>query len=235
MSIADMREEYETQGLQETDLAADPLAQFQTWFDQAVAAGLPQPNAMTLATATAEGRPSARIVLLKGSTRRASCSSPATRAARRTNWRSTRGLRWCSSGSNLHRQVRVEGRRRAGITALESDAYFRSRPRGSQLGAWASRQSQVIAGRDGRSSARPRPRDQPTRARGAAPPLLGRLSPDTQRDRVLAGPPEPPPRPSALRPRRAGRLADRAAVALIGIEVLWQLKTFSACWAGGIC
>src|SRR5207245_1615387 len=65
MSIADMREEYETHGLSESDLAADPFTQFRTWFDQAVTARLPQPNAMTLATA-ADGRPSARMVLLKG-------------------------------------------------------------------------------------------------------------------------------------------------------------------------
>src|SRR5437763_15907120 len=66
MSIADMREEYETHGLSESDLAADPFTQFRTWFDQAVTARLPQPNAMTLATAAADGRPSARMVLLKG-------------------------------------------------------------------------------------------------------------------------------------------------------------------------
>ena len=66
ISFTELREEYETHGLSEGDLATEPFAQFQTWFGQAVAAGLPQPNAMTLATATPDGRPSARMVLLKG-------------------------------------------------------------------------------------------------------------------------------------------------------------------------
>jgi pyridoxamine 5'-phosphate oxidase len=146
MSIADMREEYETHGLQETDLAADPFAQFQTWFDQAVAARLPQPNGMTLATATSDGRPSARMVLLKGidvdgfvfftsyESRKADELAANPWAALVFFW------------VEFHRQVRVEGSV-AKITAAESDAYFTTRPPGSQLGAWASHQSQAIDGR----------------------------------------------------------------------------------------
>ena len=82
MEIANMRKEYMWGGLSEADVDADPLRQFEKWFEQALAANLPEPNAMTLATATPDGQPSARIVLLKASTRPASPSSPTTTAAR---------------------------------------------------------------------------------------------------------------------------------------------------------
>ena len=146
ISYAKLREEYETQGLNESDLAADPFVQFQIWFDQAVAAGLPQPNAMTLATATPGGQPSARMVLLKGldqqgfvfftnyESRKAGELEANPRAALVFFW------------VEFHRQVRVEGHV-ARVTARESDEYFASRPPGSQIGAIASPQSQVIAGR----------------------------------------------------------------------------------------
>jgi pyridoxamine 5'-phosphate oxidase len=146
MSIADMREEYETQGLQEADLAADPLAQFQTWFDQAVAAGLPQPNAMTLATATAEGRPSARMVLLKGIDAEGFVFFTSYESRKADELVANPWAALVFFWVEFHRQVRVEGSV-ARIAALESDAYFASRPPGSQLGAWASHQSQVIGGR----------------------------------------------------------------------------------------
>jgi pyridoxamine 5'-phosphate oxidase len=146
MSIADLRKEYTQRGLDEADASADPFEQFTTWFDQALAAGLPEPNAMTLATATPDGRPSARIVLLKGVDRRGFVLY--------TNYESRKGreatinphaalvLFW----PELERQIRIEGRIEP-TSADESDAYFRSRPRGSQLGAWASAQSSVIRSR----------------------------------------------------------------------------------------
>jgi pyridoxamine 5'-phosphate oxidase len=145
-SFAELREEYETHGLSESDLAADPFTQFQTWFGQAVAAGLPQPNAMTLATATPDGRPSARMVLLKG--------LDAQGFVFFTNYESRKAGEleinpWAALvffWVEFHRQVRIEGSVER-VTARESDEYFASRPRGSQIGAWASPQSQTIAGR----------------------------------------------------------------------------------------
>ncbi|MFL5804886.1 MAG: pyridoxamine 5'-phosphate oxidase [Roseiflexaceae bacterium] len=148
MSIlfADLREEYETQGLNEGDLVADPLAQFHIWFGQAVAAGLPQPNAMTLATAGIDGQPAARMVLLKGLDEQGFVFY--------TNYESRKAAELAANPwaalvffwVELHRQVRVEGRV-AKVTAEESDEYFASRPAGSQIGAAASPQSHVIAGR----------------------------------------------------------------------------------------
>jgi len=146
MSIAGMREEYETQGLNESDLAADPFTQFHIWFDQAVTAGLPQPNAMALATAAADGRPSARMVLLKGLDENSFVFF--------TNYESRKAGELAANPwaalvffwVEFHRQVRVEGRV-ARTTARESDDYFASRPLGSRLGAVASHQSQVIPGR----------------------------------------------------------------------------------------
>lgn len=146
VSFAAMREEYETNGLSEHELAGDPIAQFQLWFDQAAEAGLPQPNAMSLATASADGRPSVRMILLKG--------IDAHGFTWYTNYESRKAEELDANpwGALLffweafHRQVRVEGRVER-IPAEESDEYFASRPFGSQIGALASPQGQVIAGR----------------------------------------------------------------------------------------
>ena len=146
ISLADLREEYETQGLNEDEMAADPFAQFHTWFDQALAAKLPQPNAMTLATADAQGRPSARMVLLKGLDEQGFVFF--------TNYESRKAGELAENPwaalvffwVEFHRQVRVEGQA-AKVDARESDEYFASRPPGSQLGAWASPQSQPLPGR----------------------------------------------------------------------------------------
>jgi pyridoxamine 5'-phosphate oxidase len=146
ISFAELREEYETHGLSEGDLASDPFTQFQTWFGQAVVAGLPQPNAMTLATATPDGRPSARMVLLKGLDQQGFVFF--------TNYESRKAGElevnpWAALvffWVEFHRQVRIEGYVEH-ITAHESDEYFASRPLGSQIGAWASPQSRAIEGR----------------------------------------------------------------------------------------
>ena len=146
MSLADMRMEYDVGGLLESDMAGDPITQFQRWFAAAQAAGVPEPNAMTVASVGADGRPSARVVLLKGVD---------YGFVFFTNYTSRKGhelegqpfaalvFYWHAQ----HRQVRVEGRVEQ-VDAAESDAYFASRPPGSQIGAWASAQSQVIAGRE---------------------------------------------------------------------------------------
>jgi pyridoxamine 5'-phosphate oxidase len=133
-------------GLGESEIHADPLVQFRRWFDQALAANLPQPEAVTLATAIPGGAPSARMVLLRGFDEAGFVffTNYQSRKARelQANPRAALVFFW----AELHRQVRVEGQVET-ISAAESDAYFRTRPRGSQLGAWVSPQSQVIPDR----------------------------------------------------------------------------------------
>jgi pyridoxamine 5'-phosphate oxidase len=147
MHITNLRKDYTQKGLHETDLAADPFTQFQGWLQEALAAGLPEPYAMTLATADAAGRPSARVVLLRGLDERG--------FAWYTNYTSRKGNELAANPyaalvfywPELERQVRVEGHV-AQVDPAESDTYFGSRPHGSRMGAWASPQSQVIAGRE---------------------------------------------------------------------------------------
>jgi pyridoxamine 5'-phosphate oxidase len=147
MSIADLRRDYRSHVLVESEAASDPLVQFRQWFHEAVRAELLEPNAMTLATVTPSGDPAARTVLLK--------DLDATGFVFFTNYDSAKGRdlarhpRACLLffWGELERQVRITGRVER-LTADESLAYFRSRPRGSQLGAWASPQSRVIESRD---------------------------------------------------------------------------------------
>ena len=146
MQLADLRQDYTQRGLSEADVLVDPIAQFRVWFDQAMAAHLPEPNAMTLATCTPDGTPSARVVLLKGFDERgfAFFTSYDGRKAQelKANPRAALVFYW----AELERQVRVEGTVER-TTDAESDAYFAGRPRGSQLGAWSSEQSRVVEGR----------------------------------------------------------------------------------------
>jgi len=146
MDIAALRKSYERDELDESASAADPLLQFQLWLDQALKAQLPEPNAMTLATVGRDGRPSTRIVLIKGVDARG--------LVWYTNYQSRKGqelaelpmaalqFHWVE----LERVVRIEGVVEK-TSAEESDTYYRSRPLDSRLGAWASPQSQVIASR----------------------------------------------------------------------------------------
>lgn len=146
-SLANLRKDYTLRGLSEADIDPDPFVQFRTWFGQALAAKLPEPNAMTLATVGADGRPSARIVLLKDVDERGFTfyTNYESRKARDLAAQPYAALifYW----ADLERQVRIEGDV-AQVSAAESDAYFQSRPRGSRLGAWTSPQSQVIADRE---------------------------------------------------------------------------------------
>jgi pyridoxamine 5'-phosphate oxidase len=142
-----LRKEYTRAGLAESDANPDPIEQFRRWFDDALAAGLREPNAMTLATATPDGRPSARVVLLKGFDERGFVFY--------TNYEGRKGEEleenpYCALvfyWAELERQVRVEGRV-SRVPKRESDEYFGSRPRGSRLGAWASEQSRPVGGRE---------------------------------------------------------------------------------------
>src|SRR5918997_601416 len=143
---ARLREEYTRAGLRESDADPDPIEQFRGWFGEALAANLHEPNAMTLATATADGRPSARVVLLKGFDERGFVfyTNYGGRKSREleANPRAALVFYW----GELERQVRVEGRV-SRVPDGESDAYFAGRPRGSQLGALASDQSRPVRDR----------------------------------------------------------------------------------------
>ncbi len=144
---ARLRKEYTRAGLTESDADSDPIAQFRRWFGEALAADLHEPNAMILATATPDGRPSARVVLLKGFDERGLVFY--------TNYEGRKGAEleanpYCALvfyWAELERQVRVEGHARR-VTEKEADEYFRSRPRGSQLGARVSEQSRPVGGRE---------------------------------------------------------------------------------------
>ncbi len=145
-SIADLRKSYERAELSEDASQADPLRQFDQWLTEAIAAEVPEPNAMTLATVGSDLRPSTRVVLVKGYDARG--------IVWYTNYDSRKGRQLAGNPFaalqfhwvELERVVRIEGRVEK-VSEEESDAYFHSRPLDSRIGAWASPQSQVIAGR----------------------------------------------------------------------------------------
>ena len=141
-----LRVDYKRAALSERDAASDPIELFTRWFDEAVAAAIPEPNAMTLATVDAAGRPTARIVLMKGVDARG--------VVFHTNYDSRKGRDLAANPRaallffwvGLERQVRIDGAAER-VSAEDSDAYFPARPRGSQISAWASPQSARVADR----------------------------------------------------------------------------------------
>jgi len=145
-AIADIRKDYKLKSLLEEDVLADPLKQFSVWWNEAVNSKIDEVNAMTLASATPEGIPSARIVLLKGLSNEGFFFF--------TNYQSHKGTELAKNPhtalvffwKELERQVRIEGTVEK-LSEADSDAYFASRPAGSKIGAWASPQSIPIAGR----------------------------------------------------------------------------------------
>ena len=145
--IAQIRLEYRHGHLREQEIDADPIVQFQRWFDEAVTAELALPNAMVLATATADGRPSARYVLLKGISEGGfifythSVSAKGQQLA--ANPQASLVFYW----EPLHRQVRIDGIAEM-LPAAATDEYFQSRPRGSQISVWVAPQSEEVASRD---------------------------------------------------------------------------------------
>ena len=144
-AVADLRESYERGALDAADLPADPFDLFARWFADAQEAGTREPNAMTLATASREGVPSARVVLLKGVDHGfAFYTNHESRKGRELDANPRAALVWW--WPELERQVRVEGRVER-VEAETADAYYASRPRGSRLGAWASAQSRPVADR----------------------------------------------------------------------------------------
>jgi pyridoxamine 5'-phosphate oxidase len=146
VNLAELRQEYMRAGLSDAQADPDPIRQFERWFEDALRARLPLPNAMTLATVSLSGAPSARVVLLKGIEEDAFVFY--------TNYRSRKGLELESRAaaclvflwSDLERQVRIEGTVEK-VTAADSDAYYASRPLGARISAWASPQSEAVPDR----------------------------------------------------------------------------------------
>ena len=165
MKIADLRQEYMRAGLLEADAHADPLVQFQRWFEGAQAAQLPLANAMTLATVSPGGAPAARVVLLKGVERGGFVFY--------TNYASRKGRELAAQPraclvflwAELERQVRIEGRVEK-VAPADADAYYAGRPLGARLSAWASAQSQPVCGR----AALERSLEEMGRRHGESPP-----------------------------------------------------------------
>ena len=143
---ARLRKEYTRGGLEVSDTDPDPIEQFRRWFDEALASNPHEPNAMTLATATPGGRPSARIVLLKGFDERGFVFYTNYEGRKSEELEANPRCALLFYWGELERQVRIEGRVRR-LPDEESDAYFAGRPRGSQLGAWASEQSRPVRDR----------------------------------------------------------------------------------------
>ena len=145
--LAALRREYGDAGLDHPDLASEPVSMFRHWMHHTVVAGLHEPNAMVVSTVSAEGQPSSRMVLLKGVDERGFDFY--------SNYESRKGLELSANPRaallfpwhDLQRQVRVEGRVER-VPERESAAYFATRPRASQLGAWASPQSEVVESRE---------------------------------------------------------------------------------------
>jgi pyridoxamine 5'-phosphate oxidase len=206
MNVAELRQEYMRSGLSEADADADPLQFFTRWLREAVDAGLPLPNAMTLATVSADGAPDARIVLLKGLEHGSFTfyTNYRSRKARQLEARPAACLvfQW----SELERQVRIEGTVEK-VSAEESDQYFATRPLGARLSAWASAQSETVSSRaeleKSLEEARARFNEQPPR-----PPHWGGY-------RVL-------PRRIEFWQGRADRLHDRLLYARAGAA--WRME-----------
>ncbi len=146
MHLADLRQDYKLRALELSDVAADPIMQFELWFQEALLSNLLEPNAMVLATTAADGMPSARVVLLKGVNQEGFVFY--------TNYESQKGQALAENPKaalvfnwlELQRQVRIQGTVEKVAAAL-STSYYQSRPKSSQIGAWSSPQSQVIASR----------------------------------------------------------------------------------------
>ncbi|HEU4352574.1 MAG TPA: pyridoxamine 5'-phosphate oxidase [Burkholderiales bacterium] len=209
MKIADLRQEYMRSGLTEAQADPDAIRQFERWFDEALRAGLPLPNAMTLATVTSQGAPSARIVLLKGVERGQFLfyTNYLSRKGRELEHRAAACLVFL--WSELERQVRIDGTVQK-LGAAESDAYYATRPLGARLSAWASAQSQLVRSRQvlesAMEAARQRHGEQPLR-----PPHWGGYSVEPREIEFWQG--------------RSDRLHDRLLYRRDGVA--WKIEHLS--------
>ncbi len=147
MDASILRREYTRAGLHEADVDSDPIIQFQRWFENVIDANLHEPNAMILATATDDGQPSARTVLLKGYDELGFVFYTNYEGRKAAELGDNPACALLFYWGELERQVRIEGRATR-LSKKESDAYFASRPRGSRLGAWASQQSRTVEDRN---------------------------------------------------------------------------------------
>lgn len=147
MDLAALRQNYAKESLSERDVDRDPITQFEKWFDQAIHAGMIEPNAMTLATSTRDGHPSARMVLLKAVDANGFVFFTDYRSRKGTELTDNPNVCLCFWWDALQRQVRVSGSA-VKVSPDESAAYFKTRPHGSRIGAWASTQSAPLASRE---------------------------------------------------------------------------------------
>ena len=188
LNLQDLREDYQKDVLDVSTIAENPFHQFERWFSLALEAKIPEPNAMTLSTVTSRGRPSARIVLLKGFDEKGFVfyTNYQSRKGRELSQTPYASLLFC--WLSLHKQIRIEGSVEK-IAEQESTKYFQSRPKGSQIGAWASPQSQVI---EKREILEEKVKELEKKISGSryftSTSSLGRLPGKTRNDRVLARP-----------------------------------------------
>ena len=147
LSIADIRTDYRRAALTEDDVDSDPIAQFGRWFDEAITAAVQEPNAMCLATATPDGYPSARMVLLKGLDQRGFVFYTDYRSRKGRELADNPHASLCFFWTELERQVRITGAVQR-VSKAEAETYFASRPLPSRIGAWTSHQSSVLATRE---------------------------------------------------------------------------------------
>ena len=207
MDTANLRKEYTRAGLHETGMDPDPIVQFNAWFEKVIDANLHEPNAMILATATSDGRPSARTVLLKGYDERGFVFYTNYEGRKAGELEANPACALLFYWGELERQVRIEGRA-SRLSGEESDAYFASRPRGSRLGAWASEQSRPV---EDRSVLEERVKALDVEYEGREiprPPFWGGYRVEPGHHRVLAGAREQAARPSRL-PAYRGKVESR--------------------------
>ena len=207
-----LRAEYERTGLDVGDVDPDPFAQVARWMQDWEAAAPNEPSAVILATAGGDGRPSARTVLMRGFDRRGCTFFTSYDSRKGQDLTANPHGALLFSWVPLLRQVHLRGPVER-VARQESEAYFATRPRGSQLAAWASHQSSVLTDR-AELEARFADGDGPVRGRGGAvPAVLGRLPPGARGDRAVAGPSQPDARPPSLRARRDERRTPGASSA----------------------
>jgi pyridoxamine 5'-phosphate oxidase len=147
MDVAHLRLDYARESLTERDVDPDPILQFEKWFEEALHAGLIEPNAMTLATSTRDGHPSARVVLLKGADVNGFVFFTDYRSRKGAELDANPHVSLCFWWDALQRQVRISGTA-VRVSREETAAYFHTRPHGSRVGAWASQQSATLASRE---------------------------------------------------------------------------------------
>jgi len=147
MDLATLRQDYARESLTERDVESDPIRQFEKWFEQAMSAGMIEPNAMTLATSTPDGHPSARMVLLKSVDPKGFVFFTDYRSRKGDELAANPHVSLCFWWDALQRQVRITGSA-ARVSREESASYFSTRPHGSRIGAWASHQSAPLASRE---------------------------------------------------------------------------------------